>query len=46
MLMVSGYTKPQVMEIIAMSGLAIFYNRLANATKVNVDQEFAGEMLT
>ncbi len=39
-LMALGYTKSQVMEIIAMSGLAVFYNHLADATKVNIDKEF------
>ncbi len=41
-LMSLGYTKSQVMEIIAMSGLGVFYNHLADATKVNIDLEFAG----
>lgn len=40
LLMALGYTKSQVMEIIATSGLAVFYNHLATATKVNLDKEF------
>ena len=29
------------MEIIAMSGMAVFYNHLANATKINIDEGFS-----
>lgn len=35
-----GYSIPEVMEIIAMSGMAVFYNHLANATKINIDSGF------
>ncbi|WP_299222928.1 peroxidase-related enzyme [uncultured Aquimarina sp.] len=34
-----GYTKSQVMELIAMSGMGVFYNHLADATKINIDPE-------
>jgi len=30
----------EIMEIIAMSGMAVFYNHLANATKINIDKGF------
>ena len=35
-----GYDSSEVMEIVAMSGLAVFYNHLANATKISVDQAY------
>lgn len=35
-----GFSKGEVMEIIAMSGMAVFYNHLANATKINIDSGF------
>ncbi|KAA1242609.1 carboxymuconolactone decarboxylase family protein [Aquimarina sp. RZ0] len=34
-----GYTISQIMEIIAMSGMGVFYNHLADATKINLDRE-------
>ncbi len=36
----AGYSEEEVMEIIAMSGMAVFYNHLANATMINVDKGF------
>ncbi len=36
-----GYSKPQILEIIAMSGMAVFYSHLAAATKINIDNGFA-----
>ncbi|MDN5211267.1 peroxidase-related enzyme [Fulvivirgaceae bacterium BMA12] len=36
----AGYSDEEVMEIIAMSGMAVFYNHLANATKINIDKGF------
>ncbi len=35
-----GYDDEEIMEIIAMSGMGVFYNHLANATKIIVDQGF------
>lgn len=35
-----GYTSEEIMEIIAMSGMAVFYNHLANATQINIDSGF------
>ncbi|MDR4517538.1 MAG: peroxidase-related enzyme [Nitrosomonas sp.] len=35
-----GFDEEEIMEIIAMSGMAVFYNHLANATKINIDQGF------
>lgn len=35
-----GYDDEEIMEIIAMSGMAVFYNHLANATSIMVDQGF------
>jgi uncharacterized peroxidase-related enzyme len=35
-----GFDNEEVMEIIAMSGMAVFYNHLANATKINIDDGF------
>lgn len=35
-----GYSQEEIMEIIAMSGMAVFYNHLANATKINIDSGF------
>ncbi|MBP2831897.1 carboxymuconolactone decarboxylase family protein [Aquimarina sp. U1-2] len=36
-----GYSKPEILEIIAMSGMAVFYSHLAAATKINIDEGFA-----
>ncbi len=35
-----GYSKAEILEIIAMSGMAVFYSHLADATKINVDEGF------
>lgn len=35
-----GFDNEEVMEIIAMSGMGVFYNHLANATKINIDDGF------
>ena len=35
-----GFDDEEIMEIIAMSGMAVFYNHLANATKINIDKGF------
>lgn len=35
-----GFDNEEIMEIIAMSGMAVFYNHLANATKINIDEGF------
>ncbi|MEM7549568.1 MAG: carboxymuconolactone decarboxylase family protein [Bacteroidota bacterium] len=35
-----GYFDEEIMEIIAMSGMAVFYGHLANATKINIDTPF------
>ncbi len=35
-----GYTESQILEIIAMSGMAVFYSHLASATKINIDKGF------
>jgi len=35
-----GFDEEEIMEIIAMSGMAVFYNHLANATKINIDRGF------
>ncbi len=35
-----GFSDEDVMEIIAMSGMAVFYTHLANATKIVVDSGF------
>ena len=35
-----GFNTSEIMEIIAMSGMAVFYNHLANATKINIDSGF------
>ncbi len=35
-----GYSKAEVLEIIAMSGMSVFYNHLADATQINIDQAF------
>ena len=32
--------REEIMEVIAMSGMALFYNHLANATKINIDSGF------
>ncbi|WP_010521978.1 carboxymuconolactone decarboxylase family protein [Aquimarina agarivorans] len=34
-----GFTTTEIMELIAMSGMAVFYNHLADATGVKLDQE-------
>ncbi|MCG8385375.1 MAG: peroxidase-related enzyme [Cytophagales bacterium] len=39
-----GFSDEEVMEIIAMSGMAVFYNHLANATQINVDQGFLDKL--
>ncbi len=36
-----GFDEEEIMEIIAMSGMAVFYNHLANATKINIDNGFS-----
>ncbi len=35
-----GYSESDIMELIAMSSMAVFYNHLANATKINIDTGF------
>ena len=40
----AGYSDEEVMEIIAMSGMAVFYNHLANATRINIDQGFTDKL--
>lgn len=35
-----GYSKPEVLELIAMSGMSVFYNHLADATQINIDDAF------
>lgn len=35
-----GFNDEEIMEIIAMSGMGVFYNHLANATKINIDDGF------
>jgi len=35
-----GFDDEEIMEIIAMSGMGVFYNHLANATKINIDDGF------
>lgn len=35
-----GFDDEEIMEIIAMSGMGVFYNHLANATKINIDEGF------
>ena len=35
-----GFDDEEIMEIIAMSGMGVFYNHLANATKINIDKGF------
>ena len=39
-----GFSDEEVMEIIAMSGMAVFYNHLANATQINIDQGFLNKL--
>ena len=39
-----GFSDEEVMEIIAMSGMAVFYNHLANATQINIDQGFLDKL--
>ncbi len=36
-----GFDDEEIMEIIAMSGMGVFYNHLANATKINIDEGFS-----
>ena len=36
-----GYSKPEIMELIAMSGMSVFYNHLADATQINIDAAFS-----
>ncbi len=35
-----GYGKAEILEIIAMSGMSVYYNHLADATKINIDEAF------
>jgi len=35
-----GYSKPEILEIISMSGMAVFYSHLASATKIKIDDGF------
>ncbi len=35
-----GYSKPEILEIIGMSGMAVFYSHLASATKIKIDKGF------
>lgn len=35
-----GYSKAEILELVAMSGMAVFYNHLADATQVNIDAAF------
>jgi len=35
-----GFNKEEILEIIAMSGMSVFYNHLADATKINIDDSF------
>jgi len=35
-----NYSKVEILEIIAMSGMSVFYNHLADATQVNIDEAF------
>lgn len=35
-----GFDDEEIMEIIAMSGMGVFYNHLANATKIKIDDGF------
>jgi uncharacterized peroxidase-related enzyme len=35
-----GFDNEEIMEVIAMSGMSVFYNHLANATKINIDVGF------
>lgn len=41
-----GYNDEEIMEIIAMSGMGVFYNHLANATEIMVDQGFKDILAT
>jgi len=34
-----GFAKEDIFEIIAMSGMSVFYNHLANATQINIDDD-------
>ncbi len=36
-----GYSKSEVLEIIAMSGMAVFYSHLADATQITIDKAFS-----
>ena len=35
-----NYSKVEILEIIAMTGMSVFYNHLADATQINVDKAF------
>lgn len=35
-----NYSKAEILEIIAMSGMSVFYNHLADATQINIDKAF------
>ncbi len=39
-----GYSKSEILEIIAMSGMAVFYSHLADATKINIDDGFTAAL--
>ncbi len=41
-----GFDTEEIMELIAMSGMGVFYNHLANATKIVVDQGFKDILAT
>ena len=38
-----GFSKAEIMEIIAMSGMSVYYNHLADATGINIDEAFTGK---
>jgi len=35
-----GFSKAEVLEIIAVSGMSVYYNHLADATQINIDEAF------
>ncbi len=35
-----GFSKAEILEVIAMSGMAVFYSHLADATKITIDEGF------
>lgn len=35
-----GFSKAEILEVIAMSGMAVFYSHLADATKIKIDEGF------